>query len=125
MAKRPGLGLTLPVQDGTVGYFNIAYDALTQTKSNLTNLLLTRKGERVMQPTFGCDIQNLVFEEITDDLVATAQGSIQEAAQIWLPFITINNVVIQKDEDNNRVYVAVTFSLKTAANITATITVGL
>lgn len=122
MARKPGLGITLPVQRGATGFFNVAFDALTQIKSNLTNLILTKKGERVMQPEFGCDIHNLLFEQITDDIQANARGTIEEAAQIWMPFVSIDDVQIRKDEDHNTTYVTVSFSLKTSVNVSDTIT---
>lgn len=125
MAKKPGLGLTLPVQRGATGFFNTAFDALTQTKSNLINLILTKKGERVMQPTFGCNIHNMIFENITNDTQANARGAIQEATQIWLPFVSIDDVKLTKDEDHNKIYVSVSFSIKTSANISDTITLVL
>ena len=46
-------GITLPVQRGNTGYFSQAFNSFEQAKSNLKNLLLTRKGERIFQPNFG------------------------------------------------------------------------
>ena len=125
MAKTPGLGLTLPVRGGSVGYFNTAYLAFEQIKSNLTNLILTKKGERIMLPTFGCDIHNLVFEHITDDIKANAKGAIQSAVQQWMPFVTINDIQFQKDENNNRVYIKLVYSLSAGTNQANTITLAL
>ena len=125
MAVKPGLGLVLPVHDGSNGYFQVAWDALTQTKSNLTNLILTKKGERVFQPEFGCNIHNLVFEQITDDIEANAKGAIEEAVQVWLPFVTINNVQLTKNEDSNVVYITIVFNLRTNVSITDSITVSI
>lgn len=125
MAVRPGLGLTLPISLGSNGYFQVAWDALTQTKTNLTNLILTKKGERVMQPDFGCNIHNLVFEQITDDIEANAKGAIEEAVQLWLPFVSINDVQLVKDEESNRVFLTIVFSLQSGVNITDVITLVL
>ncbi len=124
MAQKLGLGLILPVQGGSVGYFNTAFDAITQVKSNLINLILTRKGERVMLPSFGCNIHNFLFEEMTDDLVANVKGSIQEAVQLWMPFVSIDDIRIQNNERSHQVFVQVTFHLKTALNITDSITIA-
>lgn len=118
MAKKPGLGLLLPVERGPNGYFRQGFDAITQVKSNLTNLILTRKGERVMQPAFGCDIHKVIFDHITDDVIASAKGAIEEAVQVWLPFVNINEVVVDKKEDENHVFVTVVFSLKANTKIT-------
>ena len=117
-----GLGLVLPIRLGTNGYFQVAYNALTQTKTNLTNLILTKKGERVMQPEFGCNLHNILFEQITDDIRANSRGAIEEAVQVWMPFVTINDVKLTKSEDTNAVYLEIVFSLKTNVNITSVIT---
>ena len=46
-------GITLPIQNGNTGFFSQAFTSLDQAKANLENLLLTAKGERIMQPEFG------------------------------------------------------------------------
>jgi len=122
MAVQPGLGLKLPVQDGSTGYFDTAYDVATQLKANIANLILTKKGERIMNPTFGCNIHSLVFDQITDDILANARGAIEEAIQTWMPFITINDIQIQKQEDSNRIFLTVTFSVKAGINLTDVLT---
>ena len=53
-----GIGITLPIQIGNMGYFQQSFDTLVQVKSNFINLILTRKGERVHQPEFGCGIHD-------------------------------------------------------------------
>ena len=92
------LGITLPLERGNTGYFAQGRDILTQVKSNLTNLILTKKGERVLQPEFGCDVHRIIFEPITDDNVAYVRGTIEAAVNIWLPYVTIEDVVVVRDE---------------------------
>jgi len=46
-------GITLPLGRGETGFFQQAFVSFEQAKSNLKNLLLTKKGERIMQPNFG------------------------------------------------------------------------
>lgn len=106
------LGILLPAERGTAGYFNQGFDVVTQIKSNLINLVLTRKGERLMQPTFGCNIHDLMFDQITDETVAAARGAIEEAVQSWLPYLSIKNVVINKNSDSNEVFLDIRFSVR-------------
>ena len=45
-------------------------------KQNLMNHFNTRKGERVMNPNFGCVIWELLFEPLTDDVRESIQKDI-------------------------------------------------
>lgn len=74
------------------GVFSLSYTTEDQAISNLTNLLLTRKGERYMQPNFGTDIYNSIFEQNTDVLADTLESSLQDDINFWLPYITLLNV---------------------------------
>jgi phage baseplate assembly protein W len=118
-------GILLPVERGNNGYFNQGMDALTQIKSNLINLILTKRGERIMQPLFGCTIHNLVFEQITDNTIASARASVEEAVQLWMPFILIKDVSISKNEDEHKVYATISYNLRSNVKITDTITLVL
>jgi phage baseplate assembly protein W len=116
------LGITLPLERGNNGYFAQGRDILSQVKSNLTNLILTKKGERVLQPDFGCDIHRVIFEPITDDNVANVRGTIESAVKIWLPYVNIEAVQIQRDENRNSIFATITFSINTSVTITDSIT---
>jgi len=79
-------------------------------KHNLKNLLLTMKGERLAHPEFGCDIHTLIFENIGTDIPDRVEEMIKEAVDIWLPYISVNETVIEQID--NRLNVDVNFSLK-------------
>jgi len=107
-------GLTLPVQRGNTGYFRQGFTSFDQAKSNLTNLLLTDMGERVMQPNFGTGIKSLLFEQATEDLEERLQLTIEESVNFWLPYINIGDIEItMSDEmrDNNRADVSISFTV--------------
>jgi hypothetical protein len=48
--KSRAYGITLPVKVGVNGFFEQGFTSYEQAKSNLRNLLSTRRGERVMKP---------------------------------------------------------------------------
>jgi len=114
-------GLTLPLRLGSMGYFETTDDMVKQAKSNLTNLLLTVKGERVFQPDFGWDGHSILFEAITDDTVATLNASLDAAIQVWLPFLRLTTATVKKAEDYNRVELKVEYTFLTNQNITDSI----
>ena len=65
-------------------------------RQNLKNLILTRKGERIMQPEFGCDIYKILFEPIITDesFENKISNTITEAVNSWLPYIKIDRINI-------------------------------
>jgi len=117
------LGITLPIKLGKTGYFEQAFDTITQVKSNLINLLLTVKGERLFQPTFGSDLHTLLFTQMDEEYEANVKRAIQSAVGKWLPFLNIVEQIVTRDHDRNRTLVELTFSLNTQADITETIVI--
>jgi phage baseplate assembly protein W len=62
----------------------------------IEQVLLTAPGERVMRPTFGSGVLQLVFAEATPEVAATTQFLIQGALQQWLSdVITVDTVDVQ------------------------------
>lgn len=117
------LGITLPIKLGKTGYFEQGFDTITQVKSNLINLLLTVKGERVFQPTFGSDLHTLLFTQMDEEYEANVKRAIQSAVSKWLPFLNIVEQNVTRDHERNRTLVELTFSLNTQADITETIVI--
>jgi phage baseplate assembly protein W len=123
------LGVGFGRKSNSNGIFAVNYTTLTQAKDNLVNLILTKKGEREMQPDFGCDIHNLIFEQIVEESIATdIENSILDAVNIWLPYINVDNIVFDYDDndiDTNKITLEVQFSLKSNPSLTETLNVSI
>ncbi len=63
-------------------------------------ILSTAKGERVMQPDFGCDIHDFVFSTINMTNLGLIETSVREALITWEPRIEINEVTVSPDRGN-------------------------
>jgi phage baseplate assembly protein W len=74
--------------------FDLSYSTEDQAISNLKNLILTRQGERLMQPLFGTKLQDSLFEQNDDILKASIKDSIERAVEFWLPYISINSLEV-------------------------------
>jgi phage baseplate assembly protein W len=108
------IGLSLPLQMGTAT-FNQTYDNLEQLKSNVKNLLLTNRGERLGLPTFGCGLQSLLFEPNDEELEDKIYNTIENAINFWLPQLLIDSIEITSedtDKDNNTINVSIVFTAK-------------
>ena len=108
------IGLSLPLQM-TTNTFNQTYDNLVQLQSNVKNLLLTQKGERLAQPTFGSDLQKLVFEPNDGELEEKISNAIESAISQWLPQLTVEKIDIDATadiKDKNQVDISIIFTAK-------------
>jgi len=122
------LGIGINKSSNKGGIFTVNYTTLTQAKDNLKNLILTRKGERLMQPEFGCDIYNLLFEQIhsTDDFENRIDSIIESAVKSWLPYINIDRInYIWNDNniDNHIINLEIKFSLLSNPNLSESTTI--
>jgi phage baseplate assembly protein W len=119
-----GIGITLPLQIGNTGYFEQAFDTLTQVKSNFINLILTRKGERVHQPEFGCGIHDYLFEQLTPENIEGAKLSVLAAVERWMPFLELIQFELAaapEDLDQNKLQLYVGYRLRKNPDIRDTI----
>ena len=111
------IGLKLPFTRDRAGLFGQTETTLEQAGNNIKNLLLTSKGERVMQPEFGSDLRDLLFEQYTEDLTDRIKDAIEEAMSTWLPYIVISSVDVIEDKTNpNQTKVDLDFSLNYEPN---------
>ena len=79
------IGLKLPFTRGRSGLFPQSENTLEQAGSNIKNLLLTAKGERVMQPDFGSRLRELLFEQYTEELRLQIENEIIENRVSYMP----------------------------------------
>jgi phage baseplate assembly protein W len=109
---------------GGTPIFKSSYTTEEQSISNLKNLILTQKGERPFQPDFGTDVYSLLFEQMTPDLGDALDSSLRADIKYWLPYIIIDNILINVEEDYNRVSISMKFKItENGANENITILV--
>lgn len=126
--RRYGEYNKVPIKD--VKPFRLSYTTEEQSITNLVNLLLTRKGERPMQPTFGSLIPDFLFELNTQSNREALEQSVEEDIRFWLPYIALRSVSVlsqddiligQYDSDHN-IIIKIEFSIgQSGANRTVTI----
>jgi phage baseplate assembly protein W len=115
------LGVSINTSSNTSGPFSVNYSTIEQSKYNLINLILTKRGERLGQPEFGCDVWRVLFEPIiSGDVDAKIENSIIDAVNIWLPYLTIEEIIVDindEDIDRNTINLEIKFSLASNPNI--------
>jgi len=109
LQKNIVIGVSLPFN--APGVFNKTYSTKEQIKSNLINLLLTDKGERIMNPEFGTDLRKSLFDNITDSSIEILKAKITDAVNIFIPEIFLQDVIIEPNTDYNTLNVTINYRL--------------
>lgn len=91
-------GIASPTKRGAV-MFEQTFTSYDAAKSNLRNLMLTARGERVMQPDFGTGLHELLFEPFDSLYETRLQERITESVGFWLPYITIENIEVDMSDE--------------------------
>ena len=107
------IGISLPIQITNTA-FEQTFQTSEQVKSNIRNLLLTKRGERILQPEFGSGLQELLFEQNVDDFEARIEETINKSLEQWLPYVTAEEIEVDSSDtlrDNNRINVSVKFRI--------------
>ena len=98
--------------------FKSTYTLADAARSNIRNLLQTRKGERVMQPEFGTGLHELLFEPMTDEFEQSVQKEITNSINYWLPYVTIEEIDIEMtDEMKDRNYANLNLTFRVGESI--------
>lgn len=97
VAPSIGLGVSF---SSTSPIFKSIYLTTEQATENLKNLLLTRIGERYMEPNFGTNLLYIVFEPNVSELKQQIDEILSSAISTWLPYITIEDLQIITSEDD-------------------------
>lgn len=94
-----GLSVKLPLSYETGKGYDMNTNYLNMAKQNLKMVILTEPGERIMMPNFGVGVKRRLFEN--QKTVETIRGAILEQASKYVPYVTITNISIFKDENQN------------------------
>lgn len=115
------VGLKIPIRIENVAFAQ-NYTILEQLKSNIKNLLLTKKGERLMNNDFGAGLETVLFEPITNEFEEKVQDIINLAVERYLPNVSIDEINIDMSDENkdrNTVNISLKFrNLSTAQSDT-------
>lgn len=123
------LGIGINKSSNSNGVFSTNYTTLTQAKDNLKNLILTKKGERLMNPDFGCDVWLVLFEQMDGATIETRiETAIVDAVDTWLPYLSLTSIVFDYDDndiDTNKISLDIQFALASNPNLTESVQINI
>lgn len=119
--KNTPIGINLPIQSGNIsGYFDQSTDTFTAYRMNIINLIRTIPGERRMNPTFGCRLWNITFEQNDDFIAAKVENIIKEDISQWIPGVVVSSVDVKYFEDDISTNLKDIYKLYIVVNFTVT-----
>ena len=101
------IGVAFPLDE--VNIFKGTETVREQVKSNLINLLLTEKGERVNEPNFGVGLKQILFEQNINK--GELEEKISFQINFYIPEIQLISVEVGEIDDEHKLYLTIASSV--------------
>ena len=88
-----GRGAAFPLQIAATGGIRESAN-LRKIEDSIRIILGTQHGERLMRPTFGCNLKSLVFAPINASTINLARHYVEEGLKRWEPRIELISVTV-------------------------------
>lgn len=107
-----GRGWAFPPQINAQGGMSLTGDS-NEIEQAIHIILSTAPGQRVMRPTFGCRLQDLVFAPNSVQTATQARRYVEEALGMWEPRIAVRQVTVRPDPQvGNSLLIEIVYQVK-------------
>jgi len=110
--KRPSTAVGIGIPFNAPSVFNSTYFTKDAIKTNLINYFLTNTGERYLNPTFGGNLREFIFEQISEGNLDSLKETIQSKISTNFPQVIVEKLDILKSEDTNSIIVELTYNVR-------------
>ncbi|WP_035845062.1 GPW/gp25 family protein [Kitasatospora azatica] len=110
-----GQGIAFPLRLGVLGLARSA--GVQRVEESIRLILGTQYGERVMRPTFGCNLRSLAFAPNNDSTANLARYYVQEGLTRWEPRIDLLTVEVANDLPRDALLIDLTYRLRTTGDV--------
>lgn len=86
---------------------------LEDVRQSLSILLATHVGERIMHPTFGCNLEEFVFASITVDFQTYIRDLVSKAIIYYEPRVELKTIFVNSVLNEGILNIEVSFVLRT------------
>lgn len=108
MAQR---AITLPFGFDASGGVSYAVDEQKIWQDRVAIVVMTKLRERVMRPTFGSAVPNVVFESLSTGFTLAKQA-IESSFTTWLPQLKLVSVTGEVDDSASAIYIQIAFKYR-------------
>jgi uncharacterized protein len=113
MSSFYGQGVSFPLALSVTGGI-LQTAGLPLIQQSILIILGTQFGERVMRPTFGCNLKSLVFAPNNQQTAALAKQYVLDGLQQWEPRITVQSVTVTNQVENPMLLIQILYTVKTS-----------
>jgi phage baseplate assembly protein W len=103
--KNVSIGVAFPLDDTNM--FKGTRTLKEQVKSNLINVLLTKPGERVMEPNFGVGLKFYLFEQNIN--LDNLKDKINDQINIYVPEISLLDVIVDFIDHEHLLFIKIIY----------------
>ena len=101
--------------------FRLSYDE-NAIFNSIRNIFNTKKGQKILNPTFGLDLEQFLFDNISRENADMIGKHIYEELGIYEPRITVDSVNVIARPDDNEYEVTITIIIPSLDNKVTTTT---
>ena len=105
-----GVGVSLPFNAPSC--FSSTYTSSNAIKNNLINWFLTNKGERPLNPNFGGNLRQFIFEQLSTGTLEDVEEEVQQQLNTYFPGVLVNELAVTQDQLTQSINISITYSLQ-------------
>lgn len=109
---KPGTGVGVAIPFNAPGVFKTTYTTQDSIKYNLINFFLTNQPERYLNPLFGGNLRQFVFEQISTNNLDSLNQNIQLQINNFFPNVIVDDLSIIPKADSNQIDVTLKYSIQ-------------
>tara|TARA_R110001583_G_scaffold5763_2_gene30604 strand:- start:9109 stop:9543 length:435 start_codon:yes stop_codon:yes gene_type:complete len=104
--KNVAIGVVFPLMEG--GSFKQSFTIKDQIKTNIINVLLTEKGERINNPDFGTGLKTILFENNPN--ANQIEELIGYQLSLYVPEVDVDSVEVKFEHDLHILFVKLIYT---------------
>jgi phage baseplate assembly protein W len=109
-----GVGWSFPPRFTNLKGEVVLSSGIEDIRESLHSLLATIQGERVMEPGYGCNVSELLFEPVSTTTKTYIAGLIKQAVLLYEPRVTLNECNVDTSmQHEGKVEIRLVYTVRT------------
>lgn len=104
-----GVGVNLPFNAPSC--FTSNYTNKDALKNNLINWFLTNKGERLLQPNFGGNLRQFIFQQLAQGTLTDVEEEVSTQLSTYFPSVNVLRLEITQNQNTQDINISIKYSI--------------